>query len=339
MKQGDIPYAFAYNPHKPSEETPIGKCEYQRIKESTQHIYDVQEIEDLYEMLVKAVWKFDQIFFQHADLERFENGDFNESFYRRRQEINNVSVEVFSILQMFLDYQADNPHVKAEPLPKLADEPAIQKCKALRNYLQHVGTFPLVISTRNMICAQAVDFSSIRFTMTRDDFDLERLNPKTRQSFESAFPVGADIDLYEIVSRGFDAVSKFLTSVRCLVFFSNEYEECSVFLKAFAERTWNKGLVFIRYADGRKVDGKDNLLPYLADANMQRIEILRKRYKCRPISQVYVTNAPDGFLTECNRQFFNDEARAKRFSQIMRHQQAGSASTGNQPANANGTTP
>ena len=313
MDQNDTPYAFAFAPASPSVEEPIGKREFERIEKAVRHVFDVQEIEDLYEMFVKAVWKFDQIFFRYADLARFESGS-DESFHQKRQEINNASVEVFSILQMFLDYQSDNPHVKSEPLPRLADNPAIQKCKALRNYLQHVGTFPLVISTGSMICAQTVDFSSIRFTMKSDDFDLGRLKPSTKKSFETAFSAETDIDLYEIVSRGFDAVTEFLKNTRCLVFFSDEYEECAEFLKSLSDRTWERGRILLRFADGKKREGRDAFVPYLADKNIKRINELRCRYLCRPISQVYVTNAPEEFLKDCNNVFFTAEARAKRFS-------------------------
>lgn len=338
MEQNDTPYAFAFAPASPSVEEPIGKREFERIEKAARHVFDVQEIEDLYEMFVKAVWKFDQIFFRHADLARFENGS-EDSFFQNRQEINNASVEVFSILQMFLDYQSDNPHVKSEPLPRLADDPDVQKCKALRNYLQHGGTFPLVISTGKMICAQTVDFSSVRFRMKRDDFDLGRVKPSTKKIFETVFPSGTDIDLYEIVSRGFDAVTEFLKKTRSLAFFSDEYEECAEFLKAWSNRTWEKGQIFLRFADGKKRDGRDAIMPYLADKNIKRIEVLRSRYLCRPISQVYVTNAPEEFLKDCNKAFFTAAASAKRFSQHGQSRRNGSAPQGAKPSNGKGTTP
>ena len=313
MNPNDTVFAFAYDPGVSSDEVSLGKQEFEQIKSSKAHVLAVEEIEDLYDMLVKAVWKFDQIFFRHADLARFENGS-ADSFYQRRQEINNASVEVFSILQMVLDYQSDNPHVKLEPLPKLADEPAVQRCKALRNYLQHVGTFPLVISTGSMICAQAVDFSSVRFRMKRDDFDLSRLKKSTKKRFEDAFPTGDDIDLYEIVSRGLDAVTQFVVATRALRFFSDEYEQCSRFLLSLSAQTWDKNRVVLRYADGKERDGRDRLMPYLAEKNIHRIEDLRKRYKCRPVSETYVTNAPESFLEDCNHAFFTREAMEGRLA-------------------------
>lgn len=338
MKQGDTPYAFAFAPASPSVEEPIGKREFERIEKAAQHVFDVQEIEDLYEMFVKAVWKFDQIFFRHADLARFENGS-EESFFQNRQEINNASVEVFSILQMFLDYQSDNPHVKSEPLPRLADDPSVQKCKALRNYLQHVGTFPLVISTGSTACAEKVNLSSVRFTMKRDDFDLGRLKTSTKKSFEAAFPAGTDIDLYEIVSRGFDAVTEFLKKTRCLLFFSDEYEACAEFLRSLSDRTWEKDRIVLRFADGGEREGRDRIMPYLADKNIKRIEVLRRRYLCSPISQVYVTNAPEVFLKDCNKAFFTAATYAKRFAQRGQSRRNGSAPQGANSATGKGTTP
>lgn len=313
MNPNDTVFAFAYDPGVSSDEVSLGKQEFEQIKSSKAHVLAVEEIEDLYDMLVKAVWKFDQIFFRHADLARFEDGT-EETFHQRRQEINNASVEIFSILQMFLDYQSDNSHVNQEPLPKLTDDPAIQRCKVLRNYLQHVGTFPLVISTGSTICAQTVDFSSVRFTMKRDEFDLSRLKKSTAKCFEVFFPTGTDIDLYEVVSRGFDAVSQFVASTRVLLFFSDEYEQCSRFLLALSEQTWKKDRIVLRYADGKERDGRDRLMPYLAEKNIHRIEDLRKRYKCRPVSETYVTNAPESFLKDCNRAFFTREAMEGRLA-------------------------
>ena len=307
MAPDDTVYAFAFSPQVPSEEETIGKREFDQIKPSREHVLAVQELEDLYDMFVKAVWQFDQLFFQHADLARFENGD-DESFHRQRQEINNATVEVFSILQMFLDYQSDNPHVKRAPLPKLADEPAVKRCKALRNYLQHVGTFPLTISTGSRICAQEVDFSSVRFTMKRQFFELDRLKKHTKTDFESAFPAAeTDIDLYEVVSCGFDAVSRFVAGARALPFFDDECERCSCFLAALEERTLKKGKMVLRYADGLERAGRERLMPYLAERNIRRIKDLRRRYPCRPVSNVYVTNAPESFLRNCTRTFVTRE--------------------------------
>ena len=313
MKRNETPYAFAYNPMNSDEEEPIGKQEFEQIAPSVRHVLDVQELEDLYDMLVKAVWKFDQVFFQHADLARFENGS-TEALHQKRQEINSASVEVFSILQMFLDYQKNNQHVKSDLVPKLKDDPAVKKCKALRNYLQHVGTFPLVVITQSMICAENVDFSSVRFTMKRDCFELKRMEARTIKLFESVFPAGTDIDLYEIVCRGFDAVSQFVVEVRTLLFFCNEYDECAKFLMELSARTWKKGLSFLRFADKKRRDGDDRFMPYLAEKNIDRISDLRSRYRCRPVSEIYVTNAPESLLKNCNRMFFTAEASKRRFS-------------------------
>ena len=252
-------------------------------------------------MLVKAVWKFDQVFFRHADLARFENGS-TEALHQKRQEINNASVEVFSILRMFLDYQKNNQHVKSDLVPKLEKDISVKKCKALRNYLQ------------SMICTENVDFSSVRFTMKRDCFELERVEARTKQLFESVFPAGRDIDLYEIVCRGFDAVTQFVVEVRNLLFFCNEYDECAKFLMELSARTWQKGLSFLRFADRKRRDGDDRFMPYLAEKNIDRISDLRSRYRCRPVSEIYVTNAPESFLKNCNRMFFTAEASKRRFS-------------------------
>ena len=313
MERKDTPYAFAYNPMNPDEEEPIGKQEFERIAPSVRHVLDVQEIEDLYDMLVKAVWKFDQVFFRHSDLARFENGS-TEALHQKRQEINNASVEVFSILQMFLDYQAANRNVKSDLVPTLKEDLAVKKCKALRNYLQHAGTFPLVIITESMICSENVDFSSVRFTMKRDCFELDRVEARTKKLFESVFPAGTDIDLYEIVCCGFDAVTQFVVEVRNLLFFCNEYDECAEFLKSVSDRTWKKGLLFLRFADGKKREGNNGFMPYLAEKNIERITDLRSRYRCRPVSEVYVTNAPERFLKNCKRTFFTPEASKRRFS-------------------------
>lgn len=313
MERNETPYAFAYNPMYPADEEPIGKEEFERIAPSVRHVLDVQEIEDLYDMLVKAVRKFDQIFFRHADLARFENGSV-ERFHQKRQEINNASVEVFSILQMFLDYQANNQRVESDLVPKLKDDLSVKKCKALRNYLQHVGTFPLVIITQSMICAERVDFSSVRFTMKREAFELEKLEAPTRRSFESVFPAGTDIDLYEIVCRGFDAITQFVVEVRNLPYFCNEYDECAEFLMSISDRTWKKSFLTLRFADGKNREGDDRLMPYLAETNIERITDLRSRYRCRPISEIYVTNAPERFLKDCKNTFFTPEASKRRFS-------------------------
>lgn len=314
MAPDDTVYAFAFSARDPSDEEAIGQKEFDQIKPSAEHVFAVQELEDLYDMFVKAVWKFDQVFFRHADLARFEDGD-DESFHQKRQEINNASVEVFSILQMFLDYQDDNSHVKQAPLPKLKDDLAIKRCKALRIYLQHVGTFPLTISTGSRICAQEVYFSSVRFTMQRQSFELDRLKKFSKDAFESAFPpTEADIDLYEIVCRGFDAISRFVADARTLSFFAEEYERCSRFLREFTERTWTKGKRILRYADGENRVGRGPLMPYLTEKNIHRIEDLRRRYRCRPVSNVYVTNAPDGFLKNCTRAFVDREVMESRIA-------------------------
>ena len=338
MAPNDTPYAFAYDTSNPADEVPIGKGDFDLIKPSVEHVFAVQDVEDLYDMLVKAVWKFDQIFFRYADLARFENGS-DESFHQKRQEINNASVEVFSILQMILDYQGDNPHVNQEPLPKLADEPSIQRCKALRNYLQHVGTFPLIISTGSTICAQTVDFSSVRFTMKQEAFDLSRLKKSTKKCFEAVFPTGTDIDLYEVVNRGFDAVTQFIVATRTLLFFSDEYEQCSRFLLTLSEQTWAKNKIVLRFVDDEEKAGRDWIMPYLAEKNIHRIEDLRKRYKCRPVSETYVTNAPESFLKDCNRAFFTREAREVRFAKRREAKTGGNVLSGKQAKNAKGTTP
>ena len=312
MAPNDTPYVFVYDTSNPADEVPIGKEEFDRIKPSAEHVLAVQEIEDLYDMLVNAVWKFDQVFFRYADLARFVSGLY-ELFYQKRQEISSASIEVFSILQMFLDYQKDNPHVKHEPLPQLKTESAIRKCKALRNYLQHVGTFPMTITDRSMMCAQKVDFSSIRFTMFRREFDLQRLNPNTRKDFESQFPEDAEIDLYEVVSHGVDVISRFVVDVRALPFFNDEYAQCKEFLEKISSRTFEVGKICLRYADGIERKGRDAIIPYLANENIKRIEALRKRHLCRPVSKIYVTNAPNEFLDSCNRVFMTAEVRRQRF--------------------------
>ena len=96
---------------------------------------------------------------------------------------------------------------------------------------------------------------------------MDRLKKYTKAGCVSAFPTAeTEIDLYEVVSRGFDAVSQFVAGARTLPFFGEEYERCSCFLAALEERTVKKGKFVLRYADGEERSGRDPLMPYLAEA-------------------------------------------------------------------------
>lgn len=272
--------------------------EFNEIQTCNKVIFHIYRFEEIFCMLMDSVFTFNNVFFRYADRARFMN-IIEENNFQKVVDVNQTAVSFFSTLQMFCDYVNGDKILKNNSsIIKMFEANELKRCRALRNYIQHVENLYIIPTTQKTRCNEIL-LISIRFLVPKTEIQLDKLHGNTRNMFEEAFREYDSIDLYQVISEGFDQIQKIQDAIRKASELDEKYKKAKESLLQVAKR-------LINYSDMyNKMIGDEWILRdglFIAEKTIQQIETIRKLYPCRPYSSgQYITNAPKEFVDKCRK--------------------------------------
>jgi len=303
----------------PQEKTPIyemSKEEFQKIEPANAKVFEVFHIEELFAMLVDNLYAFNNVIFTYADKARLKSV-FSDNYFQKRLDVNRTALNFFAGLSLYQDFVRER--IKA---PEIADSllqnREIQRCIAMRNYIQHVESFPVISCTSFSWCDLNVELSSVRFRVSTKDLKVDKLRKGTKKAFDKFFEEDEQIDLYEILNQGMGEVQLIQSQIRKLPLYE-EYSQSKAFLLDIEKKITRRGISSISPCYYYESDDEQNWKTcFVAMDTIKFIDENISHYPCLSSSaDKFITTAPTDFVDKCRRSF-SPATRAATVKQIQK---------------------
>ena len=272
----------------------MSRDEFDRIPSAVGHVRTVAHIESLYHLLVVSLVEFNEILTKEADYSRFARRTEDEiSLYRL--EGNRRAAGFLTTLDMYKECVCTKRGNSCFGIGRSRFESnGFGFCKALRNYIQHVGCFPLTISWNNQKLACSELLRSVHDLIPMDVLEVgdDNLGPSTRDALKALKEKQATVDVSQIFAEAMDVVSEIHSDIRQSKFYQETREVDQAFLSNIKWRFCDKGYHLYRY----KGDAEERCrgrLPYLAQRQMALIDYLRRAYPATDkVARQYLVSMP-----------------------------------------------
>ena len=302
---------YQTNVNEPFEHTiyEMSAEEFEKLVLANAQVAKIYRFEELFLMLINNLFDFNKIVLFYADKMRLQSLDYVDSL-QIRVDVNRVVLNFFATLTTYFDFIKQNFN---NPLncKSYDSNKKLQRCLAMRNYIQHIESFPVKY---NICISQGdlnVKLSTINFQVNIADLKIDQLKKCTQKKFNSFFEANEDVDLYETINQGFGEIQALQKEIRKNSAYSEEYLQSKKFFLKIEEK-------IARTTPGRHVffesDKTEKDLQHcnIATDMIKFIDENVKTYSCYgSIAEYYITTAPKNFAMKCAQQIFVPEMQKK----------------------------
>ena len=299
------------------EKTPIYEMseeELQRIQEANEKVYEIYRVEELFSMLIDNFYAFNNVIITYADRARLQSV-LSEDYFQKRIAVNRAALNFFATLSIYLDYVYERIDGK-ETDADFSQNRNIQRCMVMRNYIQHVESFPVISNTSYAKCDVDVTLSSVRFLVDSKSLKTDKLHKGTQERFLNSFDAGEQIDLYEIINCGMAEVITKQKQIRKLPLYE-EYIKCKMFLLDMEEKISTGGIsVYHPSFYFESGDWQHFKTCFLAMDTIKFIDKNISNYGCTSsFADNFITTAPPDFVKKCTDEIFVPAIMQEKFRQ------------------------
>ena len=278
----------------------VSEEDFNRVDEAAQYVMRTYRVEEIFHMIMSALFEFNNLVFQRADQGRIANDDILDTeLFRIR--INQCAATFLTSLKMYHEYlrPGKDNHPFSISADKFKDD-RFEICEAVRNYIQHVSTIGINISWGGSVCACRERLCS--FSVSADTVDMKRhidqLHTKSSAVLNKFVDGKEELNVYEIFNSVVDVLFDIQNEVRSSKEYAVDYKNSAQFLSEMQDRLLERGFIWYRFEgdDELKCRGR---VPYFYDRQRKAIDYLRRRYKCNDEfskGSFYATTAPQDMI-------------------------------------------
>lgn len=260
----------------------ISSAEFNRIKPAVRKVDEVFRVEELYHMLVTSLLAFDDLIVREADRSRFaEHGSREFGFFRI--ECNRLAAGFLTVLNMYSEYVSPPQEKSKFGIGKrLFEKESFKFCKGLRNYIQHVGCFPLTgtWSAIGMACDDSLRSVHVTIPTAQLLENPENIQPDTLAILKKMAVKYESIDVAEMFVAVIGFVDEIQTRVRASNYYKDVMSTDVAFLQSLDTQLVKAGYFVYRYG-ADPVGECRGTVPYMAQKQIDMITVFRERYSCR----------------------------------------------------------
>lgn len=260
----------------------ISAAEFDRIKPAVRKVDEVFRVEELYHMLVTSLLAFNDLIVREADRSRFaEHGSREFGFFRI--ECNRLAAGFLTVLNMYSEYVSPPQEKSKFGIGKrLFEKESLKFCKGLRNYIQHVGCFPLTGTWSAVGLACDDSLRSVHVTIPTAQLleNPDNIQPGTLAILKKMTTMYESIDVPEMFLAVLSFVDEIQTRVRASSFYKDVMSNDVVFLQTLDTQLVKAGYFVYRYGTD-SVGECRGTVPYMAQKQIDMITVFRERYSCR----------------------------------------------------------
>ena len=295
------------------EQTPIYEMseeEFKRIQEANKIVFDVYRVEELFVMLIENFHAFNNVILTIADRARLQLMS-SDNYFQKNIAVNRAALNFFATLNMYQDYICERIDCK-EIGKDFSKNPNIQKCMGMRNYIQHVESFPVISNTSYSQCDLDVMLSSVRFLVAAKKLKIDKLHKGTREAFSKLFDSEEKIDLYEIINCGIGEVLLTQKRIRELPLYKDYYLS-RMFLLDMEKKISTSGISIYHPCYYFESGEEQNLKTlFVAIDTIKFIDKNVASYDYTfPIANNFITTAPPDFVKKCVKEILTPALRQK----------------------------
>lgn len=308
-------YIFVNNP---LEKTPIYEMseeEFLRIEIANKKVSEIYRFEEMFAMLIDNFYAFNNVIFTYADRARLHSA-FSGGYFHKRIDVNRAALNFFATLNMYQDFVCKHIKVFKDNFLKNRE---IQRCLVMRNYIQHVESFPVIASTSRSNGDLDVTLASVHFQVAANKLKIDCLHKGTQKSFSAFFDMDEQIDLYEIINRGMAEIQIIQKKIRGLPLY-DEYSSSKIFLLDIEKKVAPNGLFTNPPYYCFESEAGQNPRPcVLAINTIKFIDENISIYDCTSsCANQFITTAPPDFVKKCREKIFSPAIRQKTLEQIQK---------------------
>lgn len=286
--------------------------EFTKIAPANAKVFEVYRFEELFAILIDNFLEFNKSVLAYADKARLQMFYFGD-YFQKRIDINRAALNFFSTLFMYRDFV--KKHIKEKNiLDFFKDNREFVRCLVMRNYIQHVESFPIISNVNYARCDINVELASVRFQIEASKLKESLMNDDTRNKFHVFFDMDEKIDLYDIINQGMGQIQLIQKQIREMPLYSVEYKECKDFLLEIEKKIARTNPCLMNShlyieSDGDSRDWKPCVIT--TDA----IKFIDKNIECYPCnysnSTHFITTAPQEFVKKCSDKIFSPAVNQK----------------------------
>ena len=286
--------------------------EFAKIAPANKKVFEVYRFEELFAILIDNFLEFNKSVLAYADKARLQMFYFGD-YFQKRIDINRAALNFFSTLFMYRDFIKERIKEKII-LDFFKDNREFVRCLVMRNYIQHVESFPIISNVNYARCDINVELASVRFQIEASKLKKSLMNDDTRNKFHVFFDMDEKIDLYEIINQGMGQIQLIQKQIREMPLYSVEYKECKDFLLEIENKIARTNPCLMNShlyieSDGDSRDWKPCVIT--TDA----IKFIDKNIECYPCnyssSNRFITTAPQEFVKKCSDKIFSPAVNQK----------------------------
>ena len=308
-------YTFVDDPLKKTPIYEMTEEEFFRIQEANEKVLEIYRFEEMFAMLIDNFYAFNNVIFTYADRARLQSV-FSGSYFQKSIDINRAALNFFSTLNMYKDFVGKRIKGFKDNFLKNRE---IQRCLVMRNYIQHVESFPIVANTSHSKGDLDVTLASVHFRVAAWKLKADRLQGKTQKNFSIFFDINEQIDLYEIINRGMAEIQIIQRKMRELPLY-DEYASSKKFLLDIEKKiTPNSSHRNLPYYCFESDAGKNPRPCFLAISTIKFIDENISMYGCTSsCANQFITTAPPDFVEKCREKIFSPAMRQKTREQLQK---------------------
>ena len=289
--------------------------EFLRISEANKKVFEVYRFEEMFAMLVDNFYAFNNVIITYADRARLQSSG---NYFQKRIDVNRAALNFFATLSMYQDFVCEHINTK-EMAAAFSQCRDIQRCMVMRNYIQHVESFPIIANTSRSKGDLDVTLASVRFRVDAINLKIDLLHKGTRKEFTNHFDPSEQIDLYEIINRGMGEIQIIQRKIRKLPLY-NEYASSKMFLLDIEKKVAPDGsCANPPYYYFESEAGQNPRPCFLAINTINFIDGNISNYGCNSsCADKFITTAPPDFVDKCRDKIFSPAIRQKTLEQIQK---------------------
>jgi len=308
---------FFLNPVNPCENIyEMSEEEFSRITIANKKIFEVYRFEELFAIIIKNFLDFNKVILFYADKARLQMF-YTQDYFQKRIDVNRAALNFLSTLNMYHDFIKN--YIKNPEINDLFNNDAsIQRCLVMRHYIQHVESFPIDTTLSYVNGDIDVMLTSIRFNITPSNLKIEQWERSTQNKYHKFFSANENIDLYDIINQGMDAIQNLQCEVRKTILYTEEYRQQKKFLLEVESKLTPSDISSTsqyRYYENDKEGVKSC---FLATNTIEFIDKNTSRYACEhSFANQFITTAPEEFVRKCSNKIFVPEMNQRCREQVQ----------------------
>lgn len=287
---------YSHDGHAELKEKHMSREDFTRIPVAVKIANNVFRVEELYHMLILALVEFNDLTSREADLSRYSTRE-EFDFGIFRIDCNRRAANFLTVLKMYQEYVA--PGEKGERSlfgvgTQIFQKEAFKTCNVLRNYIQHVASFPVTITWSSFMLACNEELKSVHVAIPVEELlkNTSNIKAATLQELQDIANGLSVIDVTEAFLSAMDFIDAIHCTIRAGEYCSNQYQRERDFLLRIDNEYPKSGLWCWRDAtkDSSHCDGT---VPYLAQKQIHMIDYFRRKYKCDGChAKCFITSMP-----------------------------------------------